>query len=164
MIDQPRFEIRATQYYVAKRIQTERRNLTTEAPKILADVSKWLQKNRIAPGGPPLIRYWSINGEMVDVDIGVATSEPAGGDRKVEADSLPRGRYLTVIHRGPYETLVNTTAEFLDWAKGNNVVWDNSEGPRGTSWRARVEHYLTDPEEQPNPMKWETKLSFLTRG
>ena len=27
-----------------------------------------------------------------------------------------------------------------------------------------VEHYLTDPEEQPNPEKWETKLAFLTRG
>jgi hypothetical protein len=59
---------------------------------------------------------------------------------------------------------VNTTATLLDWATANNVTFDKHEGPTGTAWKARVEHYLTDPEEQPNPEKWETKLAFLTRG
>jgi hypothetical protein len=69
-----------------------------------------------------------------------------------------------VIHQGPYERLVETTASLLAWAEANNVSWDNQSGPTGTVWKARVEHYLTDPEEQPNPAKWETKLAFLTRG
>jgi effector-binding domain-containing protein len=160
----PRFEIRATQYYAAMRLKTQRRNLATEAPKLISEVAKWLGKNRIAPGGPPLIRYLSIsNDETVDVEIGIGTSEPAGGG-KILAGSLPRGRYLTAIHQGPYDRLVDTSAALLDWAKDNNVVWDNHTGPTGTVWKARVEHYLTDPDEQPNPARWETKLAFLTRG
>ena len=160
----PRFEIRQPQYYAAIRLKTQRRNLGVEAPKLIAEVAKWLAKNRVAPGGPPLIRYLSIaNDETVDVEIGIGTSEPAGGG-KILAGSLPRGRYLTLIHTGPYDRLVNTTATLLDWARANDVTFDKHEGPTGTVWKARVEHYLTDPEEQPNPEKWETKLAFLTRG
>lgn len=160
----PRFEIRQAQYYAAIRLKTHRRNLATEAPKLIADVAKWLGKNRVAPGGPPLVRYLSIgNDETVDVEIGIGTSEPAGGG-KILAGALPRGRYLTAVHTGPYDRLVETTAAFLEWAKGNDVTFDNAVGPTGTAWKARVEHYLTDPEEQPNPEKWETKLAFLTRG
>ena len=160
----PRFEIRQAQYYSAIRLKTPRRNLAVEAPKLMAEVAKWLGKNRVAPGGPPLIRYLSIgNDEMVDVEIGIGTSEPAGGG-KIMAGALPRGRYLTVIHKGPYDRLVDTTAALLDWAEANHVSWDNQSGPTGTVWKARVEHYLTDPEEQPDPAKWETKLAFLTRG
>jgi effector-binding domain-containing protein len=122
-----------------------------------------MQKNRVAPGAPPLIRYFSIEGETVDVDIGIGTSEPVDGDRKVHGNSLPRGRYLTVIHRGPYDLLVNTTRELLEWGAAHSVTWDNQEGPRATSWRARVEHYLSDPAEQPEPSKWETRIAILTR-
>lgn len=160
----PRFEIRQPQYYAALRIKTKRQNLGVEAPKAIAEVAKWLGKNRIAPGGPPLIRYLSIGSdETVDVEVGIGTSEPAGGG-KILAGSLPRGRYLTLIHTGPYDRLVNTTAALLEWAKANQVTFDSHEGPTGAVWKARVEHYLTDPEEQPNPEKWETKLAFLTRG
>lgn len=160
----PRFEIRPTQSYAAIRARTTRKNLSIEAPKLIAEVAKWLGKNRVAPGGPPLIRYLSIgNDETVDVEIGIGTSEPAGGG-KIIAGTLPRGRYLTLVHQGPYDRLVETTASLLDWAKENGVTWDNQQGPTGTVWKARVEHYLTDPEEQPDPSKWETKLAFLTRG
>jgi effector-binding domain-containing protein len=160
----PRFEIRSAQSYAAIRLRTPRRSLATEAPKAIAEVAKWLGKNRVAPGGPPLIRYLTIgNDETVDVEIGIGTSEPAGGGR-ILPGTVPRGRYLTVIHTGPYDRLVDTTAALLEWAKANHVTWDNHEGPTGTAWKARVEHYLTDPEEQPNPEKWETKLAFLTRG
>jgi effector-binding domain-containing protein len=160
----PRFEIRPSQPYAAIRLKTQRRNLAVEAPKLIGEVAKWLGKNRIAPGGPPLIRYLAIaNDETVDVEIGIGTSEPAGGG-KIIAGTLPRGRYLTAIHTGPYDRLVETTATFLEWARANNVTFDNASGPTGTVWKARVEHYLTDPEEQPNQAKWETKLAFLTRG
>src|ERR1043165_8014270 len=92
----PRFEVRQSQYYAAIRLKTHRRNLAVEAPKLIAEVAKWLGKNRIAPGGPPLIRYLSIGkDEMVDVEIGIGTSEPAGGG-KILAGTLPRGRYLTL--------------------------------------------------------------------
>jgi effector-binding domain-containing protein len=164
MTTAPRFEIRPAQHYAAIRIQTTRKNLATEAPRLLEKVSRWLQSNRVAPGGPPLIRYFTIGAdEMVDVEIGIATAEPVDGDRTVRGNTLPRGKYLTAVHCGPYEKIVDTTAEFLDWAREQGVDFDKQDGPTGTAWRARVEHYLTDPAEQPDPQKWETKLAFLVR-
>ena len=160
----PRFEVRPPQYYAAFRLKTKRANLAVEAPKAIAEVAKGLGKNRIAPAAPPLIRYLSIgNDETVEVEIGIGTSEPAGGG-KILPGTLPRGRYLTLIHTGPYDRLVDTTAALLEWAKANDVTLDSQPGPAGTGWKARVEHYLTDPEEQPNPEKWETKIAILTRG
>src|SRR5437762_2204539 len=136
----PRFEIRQSQCYAGIRLKTQRRSLAVEAPKAIAEVAKWLGKNRVAPGGPPLIRYLSIaNDETVDVEIGIGTSEPAGGG-KIIPGALPRGRYLTAIHMGPYDRLVETTAAFLEWAKANNVTFDSAVGPTGTVWKARVEH------------------------
>lgn len=37
--------------------------------------------------------------------------------------------------------------------------WDTAEG---TAWRARAEHYLTNPAEEPDPARWETDVAFLT--
>jgi hypothetical protein len=35
--------------------------------------------------------------------------------------------------------------------------------PRGSAWRGRAEHYLTDPSQEPDPAKFETDVAFLTR-
>ena len=39
--------------------------------------------------------------------------------------------------------------------------WDTS---RGTAWRSRVEHYLTNPATDPDPAKWEVDIAYLTAG
>jgi effector-binding domain-containing protein len=164
MIGTPRFDIRQAQHYAAIRLKTGRKHLGAEVPALLQDVLKFLMKSRIAPAGPPIIRYQMIAAdEKVSVEVGYPTSEPVGGGNIVPG-TLPRGRYLSVVHQGPYQTIVVTTAAFLDWAKQNGVEFDAQDGPAGTVWKARVEHYLTDPADQPDPAKWETKLTFLTKG
>jgi effector-binding domain-containing protein len=164
MIGTPRFEIRQAQHYAAIQLKTGRKHLGAEVPALLQDVLRFLTKNRIAPAGPPIIRYQMIgDDEKVSVEAGYPTSEPVGGGN-IAPGTLPRGRYLSVVHQGPYTTIVDTTREFLAWAKENDVEFDAQEGPGGTVWKARVEHYLTDPADQPDPSKWETKLTFLTRG
>jgi hypothetical protein len=43
--------------------------------------------------------------------------------------------------------------------KENGIVWQTSE--EGKAWGARIEAYLTDPAEEPDPQKWQTELAFL---
>jgi hypothetical protein len=40
-------------------------------------------------------------------------------------------------------------------------VWDKwQSGTTGEGWKARVEFYLTDPDDEPDLEKWETELAF----
>jgi effector-binding domain-containing protein len=85
-------------------------------------------------------------------------------DERVRARSLPAGEYVTAVYTGPYEGLRDATAELLAWAEHNGVVWEAEPTTRGEAWGARVEFYLTDPDEEPDPSKWETLLAFQTRS
>jgi hypothetical protein len=56
---------------------------------------------------------------------------------------------------------MQATADLLAWAQNKSIVWDKwAAGSRGEGWRARIEHYLTDPREEPNSARWQTELAF----
>ena len=97
----------------------------------------------------------------LEIDVGVPVATPATGDNRITADTLPAGRYATIVYTGPYEGLMQATADLLAWAQNKGIVWDKwAAGSRGEGWRARIEHYLTDPREEPNSAKWQTELAF----
>ena len=82
------------------------------------------------------------------------------GDDQVISGTLPAGRYATVTHIGPPDTLGAATAALLEWADERGVQWDMTVGDEGERWGARLEIYLTDPREQLDLSKWETELAF----
>jgi hypothetical protein len=69
--------------------------------------------------------------------------------------------HATVIHRGPYDELVQTTAALMDWAQQNNVNWAMVEQRKVTRWKGRVGHYLVGPPDEPNPKNWQTEIAIL---
>jgi GyrI-like small molecule binding domain len=97
----------------------------------------------------------------MEIDVGVPVAGAAAGDKRIIADIIPAGRYATLIHSGPYEGLMQATADLLTWAASKGIAWDKwAAGPRGESWGARIEYYLTDPPKKPDSAKWETELAF----
>jgi len=48
----------------------------------------------------------------------------------------------------------------LQWADSRGLKWDKSEAEDGEHWGCRLEIYLTNPSEQPDPSKWQTNLAF----
>jgi hypothetical protein len=40
-------------------------------------------------------------------------------------------------------------------------VWQTPGAGKEEVWGGRVEFYITDPGEEPDPAKWETELAFL---
>jgi hypothetical protein len=45
------------------------------------------------------------------------------------------------------------------------LSFDKADSPTGERWAARLEYYLTDPDDQPVMTQWDTTLSFkLTDG
>jgi effector-binding domain-containing protein len=71
---------------------------------------------------------------------------------------LPAGDYVTLLHVGPYDGLVQANAALQQWASQRHVRWAMD----GETWLGRIERYLTDPSQEPDPSKLETELAYLT--
>ena len=92
--------------------------------------------------------------DRVDVTAGfpvAGTVAPAGD---VRAGSLPAGRCYEAMHTGPYETLEQTYNLVLAQMAEDGVR------PSDTMW----EYYLTDPEAEPDPAKWQTRVCWPVAG
>jgi effector-binding domain-containing protein len=166
MLSTPEIEQRSEQPYAAITTTAAMGRIGEVASPLIGDVFAWLGSHGIEPAGPPLFRYLAIDMEReLELDVGVPVAQPVPADGRVRARSLPAGTYVTAVYTGPYDGLREATAELLAWAEQNGVVWDSeprAEG--GETWGARVEFYLTDPEEQPDSSTWETLLAFQARS
>ena len=67
---------------------------------------------------------------------------------------LPAGRAVVVVHVGPYDTLEATYGRLLEW-----VAAQGMELATGM-W----EEYLSDPEQEPDPATWRTRIVAPVAG
>jgi len=159
MITEPKLENRNAQRYLGIRTQAAVSELPTVIPQLHQEVYTWLKQQGVAPAGVPFIRYYVIDMEAkLDIEIGVPVTSTLPGDSRVQARVLPAGRYATLLHTGNYVDLVSANAALLAWAEKNGIEWQM----QGEVWGARIEFYIKDPGNEPNPEKWETELAFLT--
>ena len=96
----------------------------------------------------------------VEISVGLPIESGALGDGRMEFGELPAGRYAVLVHVGPYEDLVQANADLQQWAAEHGVALDGCDGPSG--WAGRVEFYLTDPGDDPDPRAWRTEVAYLT--
>ncbi len=99
----------------------------------------------------------------IPVPVPVPAPAPVEGDDRVIAGVLPAGRYATVVHVGPYDGLIGAVDNLLQWADSQGLEWDSSSAEDGEHWGCRLEIYLTDPSQQPDPATWQTQLAFRLR-
>ena len=146
MFTEPKVEERTEQHYVAMRTQATMHELGTVIPQLLGDVFAWLGQHGIPPAGAPFIRYLVA----------------ASGDGRVCAGVLPAGRYASLVYTGPYDGngLVEANAALLEWGAEQGLVWDTWAAENGDGFGARLESYLTDPQQEPDPAKWETEVAI----
>jgi effector-binding domain-containing protein len=148
------------QPYVAIR-RTITMQTFTEIADRLPNVFGRLAARGIAPVGPPFFRYLMIDMEReLDVEAGVPVAAPVDGEREVLAGVLPAGRYAVTTHVGHPDELIAVTGAFLERAAAEGLRFDSADTEHGTRWGCRLELLHTDPAEQPDMNKWETKLAF----
>jgi effector-binding domain-containing protein len=162
MMTEPTLEDRIAQYYVGIRSHVTMQELPTAMDR-LDEVFHWLDRKGEAPTGAPFIRYLLVDMEAkLEIDVALPVASALAGEGRIIADVLPAGRYVTLLYTGDYRNLVGVTAELLAWAEKRGLRWDTWPGsPRGEGWRARIEIYLTNPAEEPDPEKWQTEIAFL---
>lgn len=126
-------------------------------PELHGELFSWFASHGVQPAGAPFVKYDLIDMDRrLEIEIGIPVAAPTDGDERVQAGTLPGGKYAQLLHVGHPSTLVDATGSLLDWAAEQGLEWD-AEGDR---WGSRLEIYLDDPAVQPDMNKWETELAF----
>ena len=100
--------------------------------------------------GPPFGWYHGMPTETVDVAGGFPVSGLAEGPLEGDVVVLERPACLAAaaLHVGSLDTLAETYRELEAWMRDRQL--DRAEH----SW----EEYLSDPQTQPNPADWQTRI------
>lgn len=163
MITKPKLEQHAEQHYVAIRTQVPI-PFGKFLPPLWGEVHVWLESKGMSSSGAPFIRYLTTDmTKKLDIEVGFPVATAVSGDDRITAGVFPSGHYATLIYTGPYKGkgLFKATVALLEWAKENNIDWQTSTIDNVEWWGGRIEFYLTDPDKEPDPKKWQTELAFL---
>lgn len=152
------FEERTEQPYVSIPIRATLREWGS-VNALVPEVFGWLAARDIPPAGALFYRHRIVGGmdEKFEVEVGVPVGSPVPGDDRVVAGAKPGGRYAVRIHRGHPDSIAETHLALVAWAaeQGFPAV------RKGEEWVGMFESYLTNPEVEPDPAKWETELAYL---
>jgi len=162
----PKLEQRPAQHFVARRLQVPI-PFSQYLQPAWEEVGTWLEKQGASPSGPPIIRYLAIDmATFLTIEVGFPVEKALEADERISVDIFPAGCYAVSTYTGTYKGkgLMKATAALLDWAQEHKITWDTSTIDNVEWWRARYESYITDPEEEPDPKKWQTEIIFLTTG
>lgn len=160
MITEPRVEARNAQPYVAMRAQTTMQELGIVIPRLIGEVAGWLGKQGVEFAGAPFIRYLVIDMEaQLDIEIGVPVASSLPGEGPILSGVMPAGRYATLIYTG-IDRGIEANAALLDWGARQGLVWDSWQAEKGDGFGARLEAFLTNPNEEPDRAKWQTEVAI----
>ena len=149
--------------YAAIAIAVPMERLATAGP-LNGEVFNWLAQQHVGPVGPPFWKYNVIDmAGQLELEVGVATETPATADDRVSVGELPAGRYLETTYHGHPDGLLQATSDLLAHADVQGLTFDKVDSPTGERWAARLEYYLSDPDDQPDMTQWDTTLSFKLR-
>ena len=160
-LTEPKLEDRNAQHYAGIRTQATLQEMGTGLiPQLHKEVFVWLKAQGVAPSGAPFLRFHVIDMESkLDIEMGWPVASSVSGNGRINAGILPAGRYATIIYTG-LENGMEASKALLDWAAENGLVWDRWEAENGDTFGSRLETYLTDPADEPDPAKWETELAI----
>ena len=152
---------REAQPYAAIARSVNMEEMVAALPECWPRVFGWLAEQGQAPAGAPFIRYVSVDmaADVMELEIGIPTAmlcEPGDG---VMTGQFPAGTYVRLIHTGSYDDLMAANDSLQQQA----LAGGHSLAAEGLNWDARLECYLTDPESEPDPARWQTELLYLTR-
>ena len=161
MLSEPRMEQRTAQPYVALRRVVTLQELGPVLPPLHDEVMQWLSSQDLQPAGAPFFRYrvMDMEANCFDVEVGWPVAAPVPVADPLVAGYLPAGPYGVILNTGPFNDLVGAHYALLAWGEQQGLAWQTAD--EGKAWGGRIEFYITDPAEEPDPQKWEAEVAFL---
>lgn len=126
----------------------------SELPKILGkafmDIVTHIMELGEQPVGPAFVGYFNMDMERLELEIGFPVSKALPGKGDILAGSIPAGKQVSCMYKGPYMEMPPVYEEIEKCIKGNGYK------PLGPVY----EHYYNSPEEVPES-ELLTKIVFL---
>ena len=158
LLEPPRVMDRERMDCLGIRVVTPFRGMLGARNELLDELVAWVGDRGIDDLGSFFLRLHVIDMKgTMDIEVGVVTPGPVAGDARVQAGSLPAGRYATLTYRNHS---LRANKALLDWAAGRGLALDRSEIARGDLFGCRYEAYRTDPRTEPRKTKWEVELAI----
>lgn len=111
-------------------------------------LSHEIESAGLTTAGAPYGRYRGMPTDTYDVEAGVQLTESVAGHGEFVTGSLPEIEAVEFMHIGPYDRLRQSYESIATWMAENDII------PGAEMW----EIYLSDPMEEPDSSKWETKI------
>ncbi len=154
----PKVDTRAAQPTVGIRVQVPMSAFKEVILQLLGEVLAWLGQKGIAPAGAPFMRFHTLGTEY-DIEIGAPVAQPLPAEGRVIASEIPAGRYASLIYTGRDDGYAGNKV-LIDWAAEQGLGFDQWELATGDAFRARYESFLTNPNDEPDPTRWETEVAI----
>ena len=165
MMTLPEIFERPSQPYIYVKFAVRMDEMGKPANEGFPQVFAHVEKHGLTPVGPAFYNYRRINmSETLDVEAGVAVSEPAPEGGNVKAGTLPGGRFVRTVWHGHPDALEGITGKLIDWVAQAGEEFDMEKRGVDDFFACRLELYESDPEEVPNMDDWVTVLEFKLRA
>lgn len=134
-----------------------------EAAELVSEIIEWLGKRKQKTAGTALYRYWCTGGggELSTLEVGVPVDRMSAGDERVVISTIPGGTYLKAVHRGHPDNLPESHEAMVKWAQAEGLEFDKRWEAEYEIWNGRFDIFLTDPQIEPDPEKWEIEILLL---
>ena len=157
---EPSVQDRDPQPYAGIRVAVTMPAMPAAIDAAFPELFGWLEATGTTMTGAPFIRYHVIDmAAELDIELAVPVPGPVEPSGRIQPGVLPGGRYVVLLHTGPYDGLVAANGALQAWAAEQGITLDHSADER--TWPGRLERYLTDPSAEPDSAKWETEIAYL---
>ena len=157
-IGKPKIDKRSKQVYMGIRTIAPFKGMFKVVGNIADELNAWVEKNKIKISGPPFLRYHVIDMRgFMDISYGVLVRKALADDGPVKADSLPAGRYASLIFSGGG---VSANRTLIEWVRAQGLEFDRWDTEQGDNFRGRYETYLTDPKIEPRKSRWQIEVAI----
>jgi len=154
----PKIDIRPEQVYLGIRTLAPYSGMFNVVTKISKDLYQWIKLNSAAPAGPPFLRFHVIDMRgWMDITYGIPVTQALPGGGVVVCDTLPAGRYASLIYTG---TGLAANKALIEWVRASGWQFDRWDSPQGDHFCCRYESYLTDPKVEPRKKHWDIEVAI----
>lgn len=162
MLTLPRIIDQKARPYVAVRRQVKM-PFDAEIGPAMAALFGALESQSIRTAGPVFFKYNIVVMPELEIEFGVPVADAVPGGGELVTGVLPAGRYAETTYFGHYDNLMDINAILIGWAREKGIAWDVVAAPDGDHFAARMEIYHNDPEEEPDPSRWQTTVMIKVR-